>query len=311
MRTFTKSELILLRYVDGMSSKERFPAYFIHVHNLNCEELVKEFLISGLVSIASLEYMLSKANVSQLKEFLKTNNDKMSGSKSVLIARILANHSSECIRSFFTEMYYLLTENGQDLIANGLTEEEYNNRFSLPFSIPEEETLLRCIHQYDFQKAEELIKANIVNPRICHSSPKTYESFLTYSFPFDEAYNCEQVKEFILVCFLLNAGAENTVEILNKKFSLSFSVDTIRYMMKVITSLDELIQQSELAISLDGMMSCVYYIRSCKDSAVCKECRKLDGKKFNIKDAVIGKTYPPFNHCKGEFCRCFASHDIE
>ncbi len=55
----------------------------------------------------------------------------------------------------------------------------------------------------------------------------------------------------------------------------------------------------------------VYTIRSCGDEAVCKHCKKMYGKKFNIKDAVVGINYPPFKDCTCDFCRCYASHDLD
>lgn len=55
----------------------------------------------------------------------------------------------------------------------------------------------------------------------------------------------------------------------------------------------------------------IYTIRTMKDGAVCEHCRELEGKTFSSKDAVPGVNYPPFKDCKCEFCRCYASHDIE
>lgn len=43
-----------------------------------------------------------------------------------------------------------------------------------------------------------------------------------------------------------------------------------------------------------------YFISGVHDSLTCERCRPLDGKKFAIKDAKIGKTLPPF--C--DDCRC-------
>lgn len=47
------------------------------------------------------------------------------------------------------------------------------------------------------------------------------------------------------------------------------------------------------------------------DNATCEHCKAFEGKIFDIKDAVPGVNYPPFKDCKCEFCRCYASHDIE
>lgn len=58
-------------------------------------------------------------------------------------------------------------------------------------------------------------------------------------------------------------------------------------------------------------MKGVYTITTMNDSAVCDYCSSLKGKKFYIADAVVGVNYPPFKDCKCDFCRCFASYDIE
>ena len=43
-----------------------------------------------------------------------------------------------------------------------------------------------------------------------------------------------------------------------------------------------------------------YEISSCNDERVCEICQKHDRKKYNVKNAVIGKNAPPF--C--DECRC-------
>jgi hypothetical protein len=51
-----------------------------------------------------------------------------------------------------------------------------------------------------------------------------------------------------------------------------------------------------------------YKIKSLGDSCEC--CKALEDKEFDLKDAVIGVNYPPFNNCTCDVCRCFASHNI-
>lgn len=55
----------------------------------------------------------------------------------------------------------------------------------------------------------------------------------------------------------------------------------------------------------------IYTIRTMQDGAVCEHCKSLEGKTFSIKEAIPGENYPPFKNCKCEFCRCYASLDIE
>ena len=43
-----------------------------------------------------------------------------------------------------------------------------------------------------------------------------------------------------------------------------------------------------------------YTVDTCGDSRVCSVCKALEGKKYKVKSAVIGKNAPPF--C--DECRC-------
>ena len=54
----------------------------------------------------------------------------------------------------------------------------------------------------------------------------------------------------------------------------------------------------------------VYTFKTANDSAVCDCCKTLEGKTFNIEDAIVGVNYPPLKGCTCDFCRCYASHDV-
>lgn len=54
----------------------------------------------------------------------------------------------------------------------------------------------------------------------------------------------------------------------------------------------------------------VYTFKTTNDLAVCDHCKALEGKTFNIEDAIVGVNYPPLKGCTCDFCRCYASHDI-
>lgn len=209
----SKEQLILLRYVHNTPEDAAIPNYFSYRYNLNATECIKEFWNNGLIEYATIDVVAEHYSAQQIKKILSEHNLPTSGSKAILIKRLISNIDESVLMTNF-EKYVVLSDKGKDILDNNLSDEEYYNRNVIKRHIPTYEERL----QKSIAEVERLKKAPV---------------------------------------------------------------------------------------------KWIYTIRTMKDGTVCEHCKALEGKTFSIKDAVPGVNYPPFKDCKCEFCRCYASHDIE
>lgn len=93
------------------------PYYAIHTYGEQICNITEKFLNWGFLRLTNNKEKLEKSSVSDLKKCLKATSEKVSGSKSELIQRILENCSEEIINKYFAS-YYTLTEKGQEQLKN-------------------------------------------------------------------------------------------------------------------------------------------------------------------------------------------------
>ena len=125
MSNYSKGELLLLKYADGYNQNSSFPAYFTYNHKLDVDKEVKRFLEDGLLEKASVSFALNKASVSQLKEFATQYGIKQKSPKSAFIDIIISSVSEEDITQAFPDKYYVLSPQGQVLITEELTDDDF------------------------------------------------------------------------------------------------------------------------------------------------------------------------------------------
>lgn len=214
---FSTNELLLLKYINKTKENSPIPKYFTSRYNLNVDNCIKLFWDYGLIEYASLNDTLEHCSVQQLKDILLKHNLRTSGNKSTLITKIIENIDTSTL-VVGLDKYISLTDKGEQLLNNNLSQEEYDNRYLVERHIP------------------------------------TFEE--RYAKSYEELQSLQK---------------------LNSNKHITF----------------------------------VYTIRTMDDNAVCEHCAALEGKRFNITDAVIGVNYPPFKNCKCDYCRCFASSHIE
>lgn len=176
---------------------------------------------------------------------------------------------------------------------------------------------LAAIKDRDYAKAEQILNANDCKPAINHTEYESYNEFFEYEIAWPEsvAISDEEIKAMMILYYLYNTlGVETIAKDLKERTGIDIDTNMIRKIKRTIQSLDEIISGKELANSLKGgssRLKCFYVIKSMKDGRVCKHCKKLEGKKYLYKNAVIGVNYPPFDHCENEYCRCIALSKLE
>ncbi|MBQ2915234.1 MAG: hypothetical protein IJE51_00435 [Clostridia bacterium] len=307
---YSKSELMLLKYADGHNKNNSFPGYFTYNHQLDVVAVINKSLEDGLLETASTEFVLNKSAVSQLKEFAAQYGIKYKSPKSAFIEIILNNVDEQEIRKAFSDEYYVLSAAGQALVAEQLTDDDFENRYSPVLKGFDEALLL--VKKKKYAQAEQILTANGHAPAINHTSYKSYDLFFKHKVrlplvPLDDA----TLKSYMLLYYLYGTRAETASKDFKTRTNLELPISVIHKCFKIIRAIDDLIVAKETAKKFKGSdLVYTYTIRSCKDERVCSACSDMEGKSFNSLDAAIGYNYPPFDKCNCEVCRCFASFDI-
>lgn len=114
----TYDETVMLKYLDGMIYGKVIKNYMFERFGDRINEIGDEFLLSGHFELTTAEENLQKATAAELKEALKSQELKISGSKSELIKRIIDNISHEEIEKLFPNSRYKLSQLGEKAIAD-------------------------------------------------------------------------------------------------------------------------------------------------------------------------------------------------
>lgn len=108
----------MLNYWKGRLTSH-IPAYYdIDNYGKSIKTIANEFIEEGFLRISTPYENLDRALVADLKKFLKSIGEKVSGSKSELCQRIISSCTEEQIRQFFNKSEYVLTDNGQQQLDN-------------------------------------------------------------------------------------------------------------------------------------------------------------------------------------------------
>lgn len=304
MIKLSKSELILLRYLDGMAVGVNFPNYFVTTHNLNTEKCIKSFVKNGLLTYAPLNYVISKSTASDIKKIIAENNLKAAGTKAILIQRLFDNLSEDYLKKKFNTMFYVVSQDGNELLDIGLTNDEYEWRFNNFHIIKNKDEIINLIVKSNFSKAIKMLESEGRSCVPLHQENfKPYCDFYNYDIKLTTDLQLLEfdIKSHIIMCDMIGSRTETSCKILHDS-GIDISFALVHKLSRIIKSI------SELATYRDIQQYSPYYeIHSMCDETVCKTCVSLKGLKLNVSDAVIGINFPPMNTCKSEYCRCYAS----
>lgn len=307
-----KSDLILLKYLDGFETSMEPPHYFVFEHNLDIENCIKKFLARKLLQISSVEYSLSKLTIAQLKNLLSDFNLKSSGKKQELLDRLLTNVSKEKLTALELKKYYVLTDSGKELVACNLTKDDYDNRYN-SLKIPHNEEIFNFIQNYNYKAAEDLIRSDQRNPVVQHSDYKGYNAYMEFTGLWPEKFIPieKKLKSWLLLCYMVGFRHEDSNRFIYNNVNINLPSSFVTQQLHVIKSMDDFAALFITEKNLAGSgLNVTYTIKSMNDERVCAVCSRMDGKTFTVSEAKLGETFPPFLGCTCELCRCYTSVNI-
>ena len=309
MNSYSKSELILLKYANGFNIKNTFPNYFSTLHHLDVPETVEKLISDGLLSIAPVSYSISQCTISALKAFLANKNVKAKGNKAEIVQYIIEHYETAELETFFPERYYVLTENGHQLLGSCLAVEEYTDRFEPILTGFSDAYVL--IKAKKYQAAQQCLEKFGHNCVTNHSDNKVYDDFFKYGISFPKEMSEIDYKTYIILYYMYGLRSESVYKDFKKRTGIDIPRSQLHKHLRIVQSIDEVISRSHISLKSNfSSLRCRYTIKALNDEHVCEHCKSLNGHSFEYKDAVIGITYPPFNECKSEFCRCLALFEL-
>ncbi len=294
---YSLGELILLRCCDGFSdSEDRYPKYFYYQYNLDISACMQKFRRDELIDDMPVGDMLKNYKIPELKQALQSKQLSVSGTKYVLIQRLLKNISEEELRQLFTEHYVVITEKAKKILSENLSEFEYDNRCNSSYIVDDFDKFMVSIKDDHFiDIVTEQLKKNKYTENDIDATKEFYCNYSNLS---------NEIKIIIVLKFLDGARTETIQKSLLYYLGENVSISDIGYSVRWIQSYSELFRLKKTNLKY------TYTIENMKDNSVCDFCAAFIGKKFDISSAVIGVNYPPFKNCKNDYCRCFVSHDI-
>ena len=144
----TKSDLILLRYLNGTKVGDRVPNYFQTVYHLDAEEYIQTFLTRGVLTYAPFRDTLAHQTIAALQEAaVKIGIPVPKGKKEAIIDTLLAAAPEAELKAVFPERYYRVTDAGQAALS-ALSDDEYYERIPKPVQMTPEQRKAKAIEEY-------------------------------------------------------------------------------------------------------------------------------------------------------------------
>ncbi|MUG45477.1 SAP domain-containing protein [Paenibacillus woosongensis] len=108
----TPVDILMLHYASGTKVGEmQFAGFWNYLYEIDPNDLLNKLIFSGLINKSyNIESNLNSSTVSDLKEVLKKMNIPVSGTKKVLISRLLSSLSISQLHLHFPEETYELSE---------------------------------------------------------------------------------------------------------------------------------------------------------------------------------------------------------
>ena len=126
----TKSELILLKYLDGYSATDHIPNYFKTLHKLKPAECIQRFLDGGVLEYAPLDFILKRITIAQLKDPFSKTDIICKGKKQDYIDTALANFDSIWLRDNLPTTY-VVNPSCMEQLDKLLYDDDYYERYDV------------------------------------------------------------------------------------------------------------------------------------------------------------------------------------
>lgn len=86
---------------------------------------------------------------------------------------------------------------------------------------------------------------------------------------------------------------------------------TLNRVRKYLIAMRDYLRTKKMAAESPARYECGYYIKSAKDERCCEFCKQIENHYFKSSEAELGITYPPFDVCESDFCRCYATFELK
>jgi hypothetical protein len=250
-------------------------------------KLIKWHMSNGYIQYSTVEFTLQCVTIPSLKQVLSSKGIKLTGKKDELIERILFNFSEEEIRSIITDSFYQRTSKGNTAVEKWLKKKQTEH-------LSEIKKIADMIQNQQFEDA--ILEIRPSDKNIIYSSSDSMINAIPLYMK-DIGTTEQRILYTAVDCVLLQSNYGYVNMVIGDLHDLGYEVskEDVLHAANGCHAYCDLINIKE-AFPEDKY----YFISGVHDSLTCERCRPLDGKKFAIKDAKIGKTLPPF--C--DDCRC-------
>lgn len=290
MDNLNESHYKLLRRLKKHPVKEEFNG--IITKEMDVPLCINFFMEQNLVRIGNTDESLECLSIEALKNILRENKIKVSGTKNVLIQRILSDIPHDSIKkSKAYEAIYVLTPCALELIG-----ESYSKFEQINLSFFKNATDL--IISGDLDSAYRLIcKRNSempISPGLGCDWVKCSKVGLSEEdkYLYHSALKRGNIEVAACGIFYDMSGDKANYNVFNRIFS-NITADEVRYECCLISTERELYSTTDSDIK-------EYTFLSALDDKTCPICGRLDGKVFDVSDAKIGVNCPPMHIG----CRC-------
>lgn len=311
MENVTPVEILMLRYVGkGIEADRDFPEYWKYQYNVNAQELVVSLLNRGFLKIGDIDVSLQHMEAKELKEILAKAGLKVSGKKGDLVARIVEGIDKHSLLALHLQTYIVRSEKGEKILAEN-EHLDLKEHFEAKIVYDNKESVLptlELIANKKFKQAE----ANINN--LQSYDKKNFAEFLDFHIETLKEYEEYElrIKSCIIFSFMSgNSKGDMARQIMKEVCGVDIPNDVFQKVKKYLITMKDYLALKEMDKSLPVGYVYGYNIKSMNDERCCDFCQQMEGRFFAASEAKIGITYPPFNHCKQGFCRCYVSAKME
>lgn len=311
MENVTPVEMLMLRYVGkGIEADKDFPGYWKYQYNVNAQELVDSLLNKGLLKTGGVDVSLQHMETKELKEILAKAGLKVSGKKGDLVARIVEGIDEQSLLALHLQTYIVRSEKGEKILAEN-ERPDMKEHFETKIVYGNKESVLTSLELIANKKFKE-VEANINN--LQSYDKNIFSEFLDFHIETLKEYGEYEVriKSCIIYSFMSgNSRGNMDRQIMREVCGVDIPNDVFQKVKKYLIVMKDYLALKEMdkPLPLDYVYG--YNIKSMNDERCCDFCQQMEGRFFEASEAVIGITYPPFNHCKHGYCRCYASVKME
>lgn len=305
MKDVTPVEMLMLKYVGkGIESNRNYPGYWQYQYNVNAQELIANLLNKGFLILGDIDVSLQHLETKELKDILAKAGLKVSGKKGDLIERIINGIDKQSLLALGLPVYIIRSEIGDRILSEGHQDgmKEYyeakiiygDRELVLP--------ILELIANKKFKEAERGIE------NLQSYDKKVFSEFMDFHINTLEQYSEYELRIKACLLYAYMSGKSSIARnLMNDVCGTEIPLNVFEKTKKYLLSMKDFLLINKMAnISLsNGEYG--YYIKSANDEKCCKYCRQMEGVFFKASEANLGITYPPFEHCENDFCRCRVS----